>query len=183
MWWIFSPPVKTTVIRTGTNAGQVVRTVDFDSWVGKPYGGLLVSYGNYHLRANDFIRDDWLELEFKTIGRRWKAGALSSWSYRIGGRYHSHPEIRSYLLAGFKREHLDRSITRFTVLDNSFFDLEYRTEAFSLQPLSLRLLIGKKFPIRGKKPLPRSRSGSSGTSLPPTRVHWRTPPSRSSASW
>lgn len=150
----FSPPVKTTIIRTGINAGQVVRTVDFDSWVGKAYGGLLVSYGNYHLRANDFLRDDWLELEFKTIGRRWKAGALSSWSYRIGGRYHSHPEIRSYLMVGFKREHLDRAITRFTVLDNSFFDLEYRAEAFSFQPLSLRLLIGKKFPIRGRKPLP-----------------------------
>lgn len=150
----FTPPVRTTVVTNGTNGHHIVRVVDFNSYIGKAYGGLLVSYGTHHIRQNSLIRDDWLELEFKMIGKRWKSGAQTSWSYRMGGRYHSHSLIQSYFLAGFKREHLDRSFQKFTFTENSYIDLEYRCLTRSFKPISLRLLIGKKFPFSKTKLLP-----------------------------
>ena len=150
----FTPPVKTTVVTNGTNGTSIVKIVDFDSYIGKAYGGLLVSYGTHHIRQNRLIRDDWLELEFKMIGKRWKSGAESSWSYRLGGRYHSHEMIRSFFMVGLKREHLDKSFRKFTLSENSYFDLEYRMLSHNFKPLSLRLLLGKKFPIGKSRILP-----------------------------
>ena len=65
-------------------AGRPASATNSDSIQGKGYSGLVTSYGNWHIRDNEMIRDDWLEIELKLKGEIIDGKKTISWSYKIG---------------------------------------------------------------------------------------------------
>lgn len=141
------------------NSSITNNSKDRAPYLGKGYSGLLVSYGNRHIQNNLLLVDHWLEVELKLKGEHSQADRTMSWSYRIGGRYHSHKNIFSYVYLGFKRENSDYSQYRFTLLENSFLDLSASFIPETKQFMSMQLVIGKKFPIRGTRLMPELNIG------------------------
>jgi hypothetical protein len=76
---------------------------------GKGYGGLLVSVGTHHIKDNLLYRDNWIELESKVKGDRKSPVKKLSWSFRIGAKFHSNPDIADILYLGLRRSRLDFS--------------------------------------------------------------------------
>jgi hypothetical protein len=136
------------------------RFADLSSYEGKGYSGLLFTYGSHHIQHNYFIRDDWLEIEYKLKGALSSDRISLSWSYRLGGRIHFNEEIKSYIYIGLMREHLDMDLYRFMLVKNSFAELrlDFSTEPV-FQAMKLTFIIGKKFPIRNSTIVPELRIG------------------------
>lgn len=141
------------------NSAITNNSSDRPPYLGKGYSGLLVSYGNRHIQNNLLLVDHWLEVELKLKGEHSQADRTMSWSYRVGGRYHSHENIHSYIYLGFKREHTDSKLYRFTLLENSFLDLSASFIPATTQFMSMQLVVGKKFPLRSTRLLPEINIG------------------------
>ena len=84
------------------NAGDTTKTVN-----GKGYGGALLSVGNYHILSNTLIKDYWAEGELKLKGSTISPAHRMSWSFRIGGKVHSHEDIYDILYFSVKRDRVD----------------------------------------------------------------------------
>jgi hypothetical protein len=60
---------------------------------GLGYSGYLFSAGNYHIKDNVLIKDDWREFEWKIKGDRKSPVKKLSWSFRVGAKLHGNPDI------------------------------------------------------------------------------------------
>lgn len=90
--------------------GNVVDMVSGDSIqksVGKGYGGAVLSLGNYHIVNNMFVKDYWAEGEIKLKGSANMRDRKMSWSFRIGGKLHSHTDIYNVMYFSVKRDRVD----------------------------------------------------------------------------
>jgi len=128
--------------------GNNVFLVNFDSGEteGIGFGGLLLSYGNYHIVSNELVRENWLETEAKLKGISLSETQKLAFSFRVGARFHSHHDIRNTVYISMARSHLDRQYWGWSPFKNS--EAEFRTD-FSqsgLQPTRVLILAGKKLP-------------------------------------
>jgi len=92
----------------------------------KGFIGYLVSAGSWHLLHNQFIRDNWYELEWKFKGIRETEAQHLSWSFRVGAKFHQHPDISNTLMLGLHRDRVD-----FMTTDDSFLrniGIDYRLD-------------------------------------------------------
>lgn len=90
--------------------GNVVDLVSADSskkGIGKGYGGAVLSLGNYHIVNNSFVKDYWAEGEIKLKGSANMPDRKMSWSFRIGGKIHAHPDIYNVMYFSVKRDRVD----------------------------------------------------------------------------
>ena len=129
----------------GNNAFLVNDTTRETEGIG--FGGLLISYGNYHIANNVPIRDDWFEGEAKVKGIALSATQALAFSFRVGARLHGHRDIRNTVYLSMKRTHDDRAYLGWSILRNS--DAEFRIDFAmkGLGPTRLVALVGKKVPI------------------------------------
>jgi hypothetical protein len=116
---------------------------------GKGYSGFLLSIGNYHILNNLLIADYWGESEMKLKGDDIKKSRKMSWSFRVGSKAHSHPEIKNTLYLSIKRDRVDFSKGKGGLwaffYENS--EMEGRVDLnYDLEPANYLLLGGKKFP-------------------------------------
>lgn len=74
---------------------------------GKGYGGTLLSVGNYHIVDHYMVHDYWAEGEIKLKGSDVQPSRHMSWSFRIGAKIHSHPDIFPILYFALKRDRVD----------------------------------------------------------------------------
>jgi len=128
--------------------GNNVFMMNFDTGEteGIGFGGLLVSYGNYHIVSNELVRENWLETEAKLKGIALSNTQKLSFSFRVGARFHSHPDIRNSVYVSMARSHLDRQYWGWSPLRNS--EAEFRAD-FSQhdgRPTRFIALFGKKLP-------------------------------------
>ena len=127
---------------------------------GKGYAGLLLSYGNMHIKNNSIIEDQWIESELKLIGMNSSSIFYLNWSYRIGYRYHFHPDIKNYIYMGIKRDRIDfRELAFWSLIRNSLFEIKL---SYDLEEQAFRkfmFLIGKKFPFSNGKYVPELTIG------------------------
>jgi len=117
------------------------------NWKGKGYAGYLFTIGNYHIKDNILIKDNWIEMEWKIKGDRRTSIKKMSWSYRIGSKLHANPEIKDILFLALKRDRTDFNDFSWSFFKNSSF--RYRMD-FSIQDLrviKVLFLLGKKFAI------------------------------------
>jgi hypothetical protein len=138
---------------------QESKTEDKDVLKGKGYSGFLFSYGNYHIKQNTLIKDQWQETELKLIGSYHSERVFIDWSYRIGARINFHPDIKSYYYIGLKRDHLDYTEHGFSLIKNSQFLFKLSLDAKTLELREIRFLFGKKFPIRDGSVIPEITLG------------------------
>ncbi len=115
---------------------------------GQGFGGLLVNYGPIHIVNSIYVMDHWLELETKLKGADLSEKKQISFSFRVGGKVHSHDEINNTIFVSFKRDRTDKDNSDILSLKNS--DQEFRIDVLAenaLKPTQLTFVFGKKMPI------------------------------------
>ncbi|HUS24632.1 MAG TPA: hypothetical protein VM369_06770 [Candidatus Binatia bacterium] len=108
--------------------------------------GTLLSFGTEHIAHNRLLHEPWYELEWKLKGDRQTPGRRLSWSFRLGTRQHSDPDIADTVYLGLKRGHLDFAAPVLTWLDNS--DAELTVAACARGLAAAQVLAGKSYPLQ-----------------------------------
>ena len=114
---------------------------------GLGYSGYLVSYGNFHIKDNKLITDDWWEFEWKIKGDRKSPVKKLNWSFRIGDKEHGNPNITDTLYVSFRRSRIDYKSEGFSLLKNSGFEYTYYMDRRSFSAIEHLLTVDKKWPV------------------------------------
>ncbi len=114
----------------------------------KGYMGYLFNFGNKHIKDNRLIDDQWLEFEWKVKGDREVADQTLGWSFRMGGRWHRHPEITDVYHIGIRRSHLDFEAPVLSWLLNSGVDYRLDLNQHDGSLIQQSLFFNKKLPVR-----------------------------------
>lgn len=118
------------------------------------YTGYLLSGGAKHIKKNVLIDDIWHELEWKIKGKRDYPDEKISWSFRVGGKFNSNPEITDVYYLGLYRSNLDHQAPILRWLENSSFDVKIQFSQHSGKAVREEFFIGKKFPIHNQRITP-----------------------------
>jgi len=114
------------------------------------YSGLLFNYGNYHIKDDALIRDNWLEMEGKLKGEQILADRSLRWSFRGGAKFHENRYIADSFYIGFRRSRTDfkGSGKNNFWLHNSGFEYVSDFSQKKLEPTRHLLVADKKFPFK-----------------------------------
>jgi len=129
-------------------AGTVV---DFDipgreDTHGKGYSGYLLSAGNYHIKDNTLIKDEWREFEWKVKGDRKSPERKLNWSFRVGAKLHGNPDITDIIYLSIRRSRVDYRSERDSIFNNSGFEYTYDMNRRGLHAIRHYFFIDKKWP-------------------------------------
>ena len=132
--------------------------VSFDT-INKPfqgkrngYSGLLVSLGNYNIKDNILIRDNWVEMEGKLKGEQILADRSLRWSFRGGAKFHDNRFVSDSFYVGFRRSRTDFKERGGSFwLHNSGFEYVSDFSQKKLEPLRHYLVVDKKFPMKNSR--------------------------------
>lgn len=111
------------------------------------YSGILLSYGNQHIVANQLVGDNWLEFEVKLKGEDIRSDRTLGWSFRLGAKEHGNDGVRDALYFAVKRSRTDFSDSRWCLLRNSSAEARIDVDQCSLNLLRYQLVVGKAFPF------------------------------------
>lgn len=124
-----------------TRPGEAARDTN------RGYMGYLMSVGNRHIRDNVMIDDDWLEFEWKMKGERIFVADRLTWSFRVGGRWHGHPEIRDTVYLGISRSDTNYGLPLLRWLNNTQVTLTTEFSQKDFEFLRQEVIFGKKLPM------------------------------------
>ncbi|MFA5858294.1 MAG: hypothetical protein WC955_04440 [Elusimicrobiota bacterium] len=116
-------------------------------YMGVGYSGFLLSYGDTHIKDNTFIGDSWLQGEWKIKGARFSEHQKLVWSFRIGGKYHGNPGIKSVYYFAFDRSRTDYGFHKFSFIKNAALSYQVDFDSQKFDAVRHYLLVSKKFPI------------------------------------
>jgi hypothetical protein len=125
--------------------------VDFDvpgrgDTDGKGYLGAVLSAGNWHIKDNVLVDDNWLEAEVKLKGDRRSPVKKLSWSFRVGTKLHGNPDVVNAVYVGLRRSRVDYGGGPFLVANSG---IEWRLDlGFDGSVQHQILLVDKKWPMR-----------------------------------
>lgn len=114
------------------------------------YSGILLSAGNFHLKNNVQIRDNWFEMEGKLKGEQYLPDRTLRWSFRGGLKTHDNKYVADSYYLGFRRSRTDFGNSKNFWLNNSGFEYVTDFSRKRLEPLRHFFLAEKKFPA-GKR--------------------------------
>jgi hypothetical protein len=123
-----------------TKPGQTSRVSN------KGYMGYLICYGNYHIKDNVAISDNWVELEWKVKGDKKTSDQNLSWSFRGGAKIHTHPEISDVLYLSTRRSRTDYEGSVWSLLQNSGFEYTVSFDAKTFNMVENIFYVSKKWP-------------------------------------
>lgn len=134
-------------------AGNVINfsVTDSRDVKGIGYSGYLVSAGNYHIKDNELIKDDWWELEWKIKGDRKSPVKKLNWSFRIGAKTHGNPDITDVIYLGFRRSRVDYKQEGSSLLNNSGFEYTFDMDRRSFKSIRHYFFVDKKWPIENRQ--------------------------------
>lgn len=115
----------------------------------KGYMGFLLSAGEYHIRNNELIEDQWVEVEWKIKGDRDFSDHRLSWSFRLGGRFHGSDVITDTWFVSLRRGKVDFTGGE-SWLDNAAFEYTVDFSQETGDPIRHFLIAEKNFPKREK---------------------------------
>ncbi|NLO91548.1 MAG: hypothetical protein GX410_06110 [Elusimicrobia bacterium] len=123
------------------------------AYMGKRHGyaGFLFSVGNFHIKQNEMIHDDWLESEVKLKGEQLLKDRALRWSFRVGLKHHGNPYIEDSIYAGIRRSRTDFSGTDNFFINNTGIEYVLDLSRSRLEPLRQLFLVEKKFPLEHKR--------------------------------
>lgn len=116
---------------------------------GLGYSGYLVSYGNYHIKDNELIEDDWWEFEWKIKGDRKSSVKKLNWSFRIGAKEHGNPNVTDVLYISFRRSRVDYKPSESFLINNSGIEYTYSMDRRTFRPIQHYFTVDKKWPVEG----------------------------------
>jgi hypothetical protein len=134
-------------------AGNVANFYEVGNKVtkGLGYSGYLFSYGNYHIKDNTLIKDDWKEFEWKMKGDRKSDVKKLSWSFRIGAKIHDNHDITDILYLSFRRSRVDYLSEEYSLFHNSGFEYAYDMGRRNFSAIRHYFFIDKKWPMQNSK--------------------------------
>ena len=122
---------------------------------GKGFSGLLFSYGSLHIVDNIMVQDNWFETELKLKGTDFRDIHKLSWSYSIGLKKHTNPDISDQFYISVKRNRIDYGESRMHPFLGFFVrntEQQFRVD-FDMKQIhrgevtSVMFLVGKNIPI------------------------------------
>jgi hypothetical protein len=114
---------------------------------GLGYSGYLVSAGNYHIKDNVLIKDDWREFEWKMKGDRKSPIKKLSWSFRIGAKVHGNPDITDTIYLSVRRSRVDYRPEGPSLFNNSGAEYTFDMDRRNLDGVRHYFLVDKKWPF------------------------------------
>ncbi|MDD5686847.1 MAG: hypothetical protein PHE88_03320 [Elusimicrobia bacterium] len=118
---------------------------------GKGYMGLLVSGGNYHIKDNELIIDNWVESEIKIKGDRTTHNTKMSWSFRIGAKFHDNEYIKDVIYFSLRRDRTDYNAVKPSIFHNSNFEYTFDVDTENSKIIRHFFIVGKKIPLKTPK--------------------------------
>jgi hypothetical protein len=115
------------------------------------YSGYLISAGNYHIKDNELIKDNWWEFEWKMKGDRKSPIKKLSWSFRIGTKQHGNPDITDILYISLRRSRVDYKFEGDSFFNNSGFEYSLDLQQRTLSAIRHYFFVDKKWPIENKQ--------------------------------
>jgi len=150
--WAFSIFIGNVIKFARQNFGDKTQNkkqkIDYD---GRGYSGLLLSYGNYHIKNNELIKTHWLETELKIKGSKSNKNQKMYLSYKIGSRIFFTKDIKSTIYIGLVRNRIDYNFFNFSFIKNSYNEIRVDFNIENADFIKLLLLIGKNFPLKNSK--------------------------------
>lgn len=133
--------------------GNMVKyeSADGNSTLSKGFMGYLASYGSYHIRQNQLVKDHWGEFEWKLKGDQILADRNLSWSFRVGLKLHDNPFITDEFYIALKRERVQSEGDVYSWIQNGGIEFKYRMDKDTGSTIGQQIIIDKKIPIRDKK--------------------------------
>jgi len=110
--------------------------------------GYLFTVGNYHIQRNRLIDDNWMEIEWKIKGDIKREQEALSWSFRVGGKFHEHPEIVDNYYVVLKRDRVAANKPILSWLFNSGIEFTYSVDQTTLESIGFQMFLEKNFPIK-----------------------------------
>lgn len=132
------------------NIAKLVRPGETRAGSNMGYTGYLVSGGIKHIKNNVLIDDKWYELEWKIKGKLDYPDEKMSWSFRLGGKFNSNPDITDVFYFSIHRSNLDHRAPFLQWLKNSSVDIKVQFSQHGGQIVREEFIIGKKYPVGGK---------------------------------
>jgi len=118
---------------------------------GLGYSGYLFSAGNYHIKDNVLIHDEWQEYEWKMKGDMKTPDKKLSWSFRVGAKNHGNPYITNVFYVSVRRSRLDYKPVGSSLFYNSGFEYTYDMDQRTFNPIRQYFYVDKKWPFEGKQ--------------------------------
>jgi len=113
------------------------------------YSGLLIDVGNYHIKDNVLVHDNWIQMEGKLKGEQILTDRSLRWSFRGGAKFHANRHIADSFFIGFRRSRTDFKETGGSFwLNNSGLEYVSDFSQSSLVPIKHSLVVDKKFPFK-----------------------------------
>ena len=72
-------------------------------------------------------------------------------NYKLGTKLHFNKDIKSFAYVGIKRDRIDYKYYKFSIIENSNFELKFDFDIETWHMLKLLGLIGKKFPLKSTR--------------------------------
>ncbi|MCD6413912.1 MAG: hypothetical protein J7L54_07190 [Elusimicrobia bacterium] len=121
--------------------------------LGVAYSGYLLTAGKKHFKNNLIYGDTWWQGEWKIKGIRVKRFSKQVWSFRLGAKFHDNPLISDIYYFSLYRDRIDFLPKKFSVWENSNFNIYAGFKKKDFSPVKLLFLLGKNFPkiIKHKK--------------------------------
>ncbi len=134
-------------------AGNVANfyEVDHKDTKGLGYSGYLFSFGNYHVKDNELIKDDWSEFEWKMKGDRKSPVKKLSWSFRVGAKLHGHPDITDIIYLSVRRSRVDYQQARYAFFKNSGFEYTFDMDRRTFSAIRHYFFVDKKWPLQNRQ--------------------------------
>ncbi|MFH1619689.1 MAG: hypothetical protein ABIG11_07260 [bacterium] len=115
------------------------------------YGGLLIDAGNFHIKENVMVHDNWFQTELKIKGEQLIQERALKWSFRVGFKYHDNRDIADALFLGFRRSRTDFKESGNSFLNNSGFEYTFDIAQKNFEPLRHYFIVDKKFPLKNRR--------------------------------
>lgn len=130
--------------------------VDFDTQdrkdsKGKGQMGLLVSGGDYHIKDNELVHDNWREFELKLKGDRKSYVKKLNWSFRVGAKFHENPDITDIMYLSLRRSRVDYKPSGSSIFNNSGFEYTYDMDMRRFDSIRNYFFVDKKWPSEKRR--------------------------------
>jgi len=148
----FEEPWALTLFMGNIISFRSERTMKYGE--GRGHVGYLGSFGNFHIKDNVMIRDDWIEGEWKVKGDWIKNETELVWSFRLGAKFHANGDIQDVFYVGLRRSRTDFKTKGISWLKNSGFMYKFDMKQNGLRPVQHHLELTRKFPLTRWKLVP-----------------------------
>jgi len=118
---------------------------------GLGYSGYLFSFGNYHIKDNEMIKDDWKEFEWKMKGDRKSSIKKLSWSFRVGAKLHGNPDITDIIYLSVRRSRVDYKPEEYSIFHNSGAEYTYDMDRRNFNAIRHYFFVDKKWPFQDRQ--------------------------------